>query len=441
MDVSQLEVISHWLINSSELMQRVFVIMMVAYLAIRLAWLRQVLRGIQSCWQHVFITALFFGVFAIIGSHNGLLIDIHQNGRILNWSTKTIFNPLQTSQAIISFRDLMALSAGLTGGIWVGFGAGLLAGIERGYLGGFAGVPSGIGTMILGLMAGLIKHYFPLWIKDTKAIICIAIIATVLQKLILIALIESYIDGIALAKETFFPLLLVNCGGCLIFTFVLKDLERDQLRDEKRQAELLALHAQVEPHFLNNTLTAIQELIYTQPDNAHTYLAKLAIFFNETRENATLTLITIEQELFQVQHYIEFQQLRFQDKIYFDINVPMRIFDYQLPPRSLQTLIENALTHGRKQLTQPLTITISGRETENKIILRIEDNGCGIAPERLALLTKQLVKSTQGNGTALYYLKQSLLLAFRGQAQLVIKSHLNQGTVVIISFPKELSSW
>jgi two-component system sensor histidine kinase LytS len=119
----------------------------------------------------------------------------------------------------------------------------------------------------------------------------------------------------------------------------------------------------------------------------------------------------------------------------------MRIFDYQLPPRSLQTLIENALTHGRKQLTQPLTITISGRETENKIILRIEDNGCGIAPERLALLTKQLVKSTQGNGTALYYLKQSLLLAFRGQAQLVIKSHLNEGTVVIISFPKELSSW
>ena len=177
----------------------------------------------------------------------------------------------------------------------------------------------------------------------------------------------------------------------------------------KQQAELRALQAKVEPHFLNNTLAAIQALISINPDNARAYIAKLAAFFNETRECASLTSITLEQELMQVQHYMEFQQLRFQEQVVFSIDVPTDLFDYAVPPRCLQTLVENCLTHGRRGIEHPLKITISGEETPKTVILRVQDNGCGIAPERLALLGKQIVTSSS-NGTALHQLKQSLLL-------------------------------
>lgn len=437
----------YWWNSTIALLQRICVIMMIAYLAIRLAWLRQVLRGMQSCWQYITITALFFGLFAVIGSHNGLIIDI-KTGTILNWTTQTIANKLSLEQEIISFRDAMVLAAGLTGGIRVGLGAGLIAGIDRSWLGGFASIPSFIMTTLLGLAAGLIRHFFPQRVNTIKGTLMVAFILIALQQAVLAILIQPYIvmtqlclDSIVLMQQIIIPSFVVNFGGCLLFTLVMKDLERDRLRDEAQQAELRALHAQVEPHFLNNTLTAIQDLTVSNPENARSYLAKLAAFFNETRKSASLIAITVEQELIQVQHYMSFQQLRFKEAINFEIAVPTRIFNYELPPRSLQTLVENALTHSRRNLTQPLFIIISAEETINTVMLHVRDKGCGISPERLVLLTKQVVKSDYGNGTALYYLQQSLLLAFHGQAKVTIESTVNQGTVVTLRFPKELVRW
>jgi two-component system sensor histidine kinase LytS len=134
---------------------------------------------------------------------------------------------------------------------------------------------------------------------------------------------------------------------------------------------------------------------------------------------------------------MEFQQLRFQEKVVFSIAVPTDLLDYAVPPRSLQTLVENCLTHGRRGIEHPLEITISGKETPKTVILRVQDNGCGIAPERLVLLGKQIVPSSS-NGTALHQLKQSLLLVFGEQAILTVNSPLQQGTIVTIEFSKEL---
>ncbi|MFZ2726652.1 MAG: LytS/YhcK type 5TM receptor domain-containing protein [Methylococcaceae bacterium] len=455
----------YWFNSALALMQRICVIMMIAYLAIRLNWLRQVLRGMQNCWQYVFITALFFGIFAIVGSHNGLIINISTE-KISNWTEMIISKPLEKSQEIISFRDAMILSAGLMGGIKVGLVAGLLAGIERYWLGGFTSIISFIMTLLLGLTAGLIGQFFPHWVNSIKETLSIAFILIVIQHAIfalLIALLIEYdikdhpilallseyntnvipscIDTAALIKKIILPSLVVNFGGCVLFTLVMKDLERDRLRDEAQRAELRALHAQVEPHFLNNTLSAIQDLTVTNPEKARAYLSKLAVFFNDTRKSASLIKITVEQELIQVQQYIDFQQLRFKEKVIFEITVPNRIFNYELPPCSVRTLVENALTHARRDLNRPLSIIISGEETINSVILHVRDNGKGIAPERLPLLTKQIVKSDSGSGTALYYLNQSLLLAFRGQAKLTVDSIENKGTIVSLSFPKELVRW
>lgn len=440
MDPQLIDITLHWLNNTLELMQRVCVVMMVAYVAIRIPALRQVLRGVQTRWLYVAFTALFFGVFAILGTHSGLVVDIHQQGRILNWVNKIVSEPLQGSQAIIGFRDLMVLAAGLNGGIRVGLGAGLIAGGERFWLGGFAGPASALATVVQGLLAGLCRRYRPAWTKSLRGTFGVAVLGTVVQKVIILTTVQPFADALALVHETVMPVLIVNGLGCVLFALVLHDLERDRLRDEAQQAQLTALQAQVEPHFLNNTLASIQTLVTLDPEAAGAYLSKLAVFFNETREHAVAHAITLEQELAQVQHYVEFQQLRFREKFIYEAKVPDALRYYQLPPRTLQTLIENALSHALRGLDRQLTITIEAHEQPRHLLLCVRDNGAGIAPERLALLGQREVPTDYSNGTALYQLKQSLDLAFNGHAQLHIASELGAGTTIKLLLPVRAKS-
>jgi len=469
MELFQNEIIEHWLSYTIELAQRFSIIVVIAFALIQREWLRKALMEAKLKWQQRLITMFVFGGIAVVGTLSGVVVDLHDLGQSAP-HLSNLSSGLQDSEAIVGFRDTMTMMAGLIGGTWVGLGAGLIAGIHRYSLGGFAGLASGLGTVVIGLFAGSAQHFFPRKTATTRGVLLVALIGTALQRIVIL-LINSSNDANALSVEIAVPVVIINCTGCVLFYWIMSDLDRarvqskareailiaDQAKIEnerldllaraaqynanfyKQQAELRALHAQVEPHFLNNTLGAIQALISVNPDNARSYIAKLATFFNETRESSVLTAITLEQELMQVQHYMEFQQLRFLKKVVFEINVSADILDYQLPPRSLQTLVENALTHGRRGINHPLSIVISSKENSSCVILQVQDNGCGIAPERLALLGKQNVLS-KSNGTALYQLNQTLALGFSDLAKLEIHSTLGQGTTVTVKFPKEIAS-
>jgi two-component system sensor histidine kinase LytS len=115
---------------------------------------------------------------------------------------------------------------------------------------------------------------------------------------------------------------------------------------------------------------------------------------------------------------------------------------YHIAPRSLQTLAENALIHGRRGKTDILDITIKGMDYGEMMQLSVLDNGYGISPERVEQLGKQPVKSErEGGGTALHQLSQSLDLAFNGRAKLDIHSQLGAGTEVILKLPKRSKPW
>jgi two-component system sensor histidine kinase LytS len=471
MDFLQADLMQHWLDYTLQLLQRFSMLVVVAFSLMRREWLRKALLEKNLTTLTTLSVMAVFGAIAIIGTYSSVVIDLHKLPQS-SAQTSHLSSDLKNSQALVGFRDTMTLMAGLIGGPLVGFGTGLIAGVHRYSLGGFAGLASGLGTLLLGIFAGYAQRLFPRETATAQGVLCVAFIGSILQRVVILLVVDSPVDANVLSWEIAVPIVIINCLGCLLFFWIMSDLDKDRLQNQartailvaeqasvenkrldllaraaqfnaniyKQQAELRALHAQVEPHFLNNTLAAIQALITVNPDNARAYIAKLATFFNETRASASLTSITLEQELMQVQHYMEFQQLRFQEKVVFVIKVPTDLFDYELPPRSLQTLVENALTHGRRGLTHPLEITISGEETANTVMLRVQDNGCGIDPERLVLLGKQIVPSSS-NGTALHQLKQSLLLAFREQAKLTVQSAPQQGTTIIIEFPKVLSTW
>jgi LytS/YehU family sensor histidine kinase len=429
------DIMLDWLDNTAQLSQRVCVVLMAAYVSIRIEWLRQALRGDSSQWRNRLVSATFFGVFAIIGTHSGLLLDVHHVGAHITWPS-SLSDDLLHSQAVIGFRDLMVLAAGLTGGPWVGFGAGFLAGFERYLLGGLAGDASAFATLMQGLWAGLVFQYRPNWATSITGASITALIGTVMQKLILLVWVQPQADALTLVSETSLPVAFVNTLGVLLFLFVMQDLERDKLKIQTQQAELRALNAQIEPHFMNNTLNAIKALIRRDPEAASQYVVKLARFMDDTRRNAGVNSISLQQELAQVERYLDFQTLRFPGAFYFQRTISPQLLDCHLPPRCLQTLAENALLHGMQGQTRALKIGILGEDHGDTFTVRMSDSGIGIAPERLAELGKRPLDSPNGNGSALYHLQQSLKLAFPRQSTMMISSREGLGTEVSLTIPK-----
>jgi two-component system sensor histidine kinase LytS len=411
----------------------------VKYLAIRLKWFRRAMRGVAAHWRSRLITALFFGGLAIIGTHSGIVLDVSKNGLVIDNLSKLPAG-LAYLQVILSFRDMMVLSAGLAAGPWVGLGAGLIAGSERYLLGGFVGFASGLSTVLLGLGAGVARQ---LWPKATRPqdTLAIVLVGTAIQKLLIVLLSHPQAVAIATIRETIIPETAVNCLGCLLFLSVMKDLESDRLTAQAQQAELRALRAQIEPHFINNTLNAIKALIRHDPEQASEYVVKLARFLDETRQMAKTNSISLGQELAQLQSYLDFQQLRFPNAFSFKHDAPVNLLDCQIPPRCLLTLAENALLHGMRGNTGHFIIQLTCTDVANALALHFADNGCGMSSQRLEALGKQPVSSERGSGNGLLQLHESLKLAFYSAAKMEIRSQEGIGTEVTLLLPKRGKPW
>lgn len=439
----EIQTYNDWLVNAFELLQRVGAVVIVAYISMRVPLVRRSLSGAQTSWFYQLATACFFGFIAILGTHMGLIFNTSNES--WDWGTRTYW-PLAADEAIIGLRDLMVLTAGIFGGAWIGLGAGILAGSERYFLQGNVGDMSALATIILGLGAGLSRHFWPFWTISVKGVLTVSVLGTLVQKLIL--LLSPLFADVTVNKaatlvmwETTLPVLAANSLGCLLFLLVIKDLEYDQIQIREKSAQLRALHAQVEPHFLNNMLTALQALIVKDPDRALNFLSKLAQFFNHTRVSASANSIRLADEMAHLGLYLDFQALRFPDKFNLHLDVPESLLHCHVEPRILQTLVENIFVHARHGETGSIQIEIKGEDLGEAMKIHVIDTGCGMTQERAEKLGKQAVISRNGSGSALYQIRCSLDLVFNGKANIEIKSALGLGTTVILNIPKRIEAW
>jgi two-component system sensor histidine kinase LytS len=496
MDFLDLDWLFRGLGYSAQLTQRVCVVVVAAFVCIRLQWVRRALRGTETDWRHRLPMALAFGGLGVIATHSGIVMDVELEGvTVADWAGGSLGAGLGQHQAIVGFRDTMVMAGGLVGGPWVGLGAGMIAGYERYLLGGFAGPPSGLATLLLGLGAGVTRQRLPNWAATPTGAFSVALAGTLLHRLLILFLARSQPFApswdweslrpdplaVALSLEILLAVAMVNCLGCVLFIWVMRDLDSDRLNNELREtrwreeeaelrtrqaeqreqvahllkhaaelreqeaqllhekAELRALRAQVKPHFLNNIFNSICMLISVNPNLAQVYVDKLAVFFNATRCFAAANSITVREELAQLERYLELQRLRFDGQVDYQIaDIPAELLDCHLTPLSLLTLAENALDHGMKGRPDGILLKIEAEDLEDCLALRVIDNGCGISVERLAKLGREPVKSSRpdGSGVALHLLSRSLQLAFPGRASLSIASQLGLGTEVVLTFPK-----
>ncbi len=161
-----------------------------------------------------------------------------------------------------------------------------------------------------------------------------------------------------------------------------------QIEDQRslHRAELELLQAQINPHFLYNTLDSIAILAESdRSEDVITMVTSLSTFFRNSL-NKGRDVLTLGAECSQVTSYLEIQQIRYSDILRFEISVPQELMDCMVPKLILQPLVENALYHGIKNRRGMGMITVTGEEKDGDLLLKVTDNGAGMDEEQVRIL-------------------------------------------------------
>ncbi|WP_337405780.1 sensor histidine kinase [Suilimivivens sp.] len=216
----------------------------------------------------------------------------------------------------------------------------------------------------------------------------------------------------------------------------------DQVTTEQirlRKAEFELLQAQINPHFLYNTLDTIVWLAEAgDQKRVVSMVGNLSDFFR-TSLNQGKDIISIREELAHVRSYLEIQQVRYQDILRYEITVPEDLYEYKIPKITIQPLVENALYHGIKNKRGQGTITITGGRSENGFVLYVRDNGIGMTQERLNEVRAgiQKLSYTGKEIYGLYNVNERIRLNFGETYGISIESTYGEGTCVSISLPDQ----
>ncbi|MCR4834748.1 MAG: sensor histidine kinase [Butyrivibrio sp.] len=220
-------------------------------------------------------------------------------------------------------------------------------------------------------------------------------------------------------------------------------IEEQVTREQKklRMAEFELLQAQINPHFLYNTLDAI--VWSAEAGNQRQVVdmvGSLSEFFKSSL-NRGKEFVSVKDELQHVRSYLEIQQIRYQDILEYEIDVPAELFKYQIPKITIQPIVENALYHGIKNKRCGGKISIRAWEVEKDMIIEVYDNGIGIDENRLKQVMDELSGSESESPTiyGMYNVNERIRLSYGDKYGINIKSVYGEGTEVYILLPKILT--
>lgn len=159
--------------------------------------------------------------------------------------------------------------------------------------------------------------------------------------------------------------------------FVRSSFERERFRAEVAEQRVIALTNQLQPHFLFNTLQGISTLIHRDPVAADEMLARLSDLLRELLRHRDRVMVTLGEELQYVRTYLEIAQIRFADRLAFDIDVPSEIRAVAVPLFILQPVVENSLKHGIGARIGGGRVRISAVRLADRVRIEVTDDGPG----------------------------------------------------------------
>ena len=209
--------------------------------------------------------------------------------------------------------------------------------------------------------------------------------------------------------------------------------EQYVLGKAKSEAELYALQTQISPHFLYNTLDMMNWMaVKGETDKIRSVLSSMSRFYRMVLSQGDY-IITIEEEIRMCQSYMEIQMMRKKEKLQFLLDVDEQVYPYLIPKITLQPLLENAVCHGIDEKNGgDGTVKLSGYIEDDRIVLRIQDDGAGMNPESM----KQMYAEDDREHYGLKNVKTRLMIFYDNQAQLLCDSAPGIGTVITLKIPK-----
>jgi LytS/YehU family sensor histidine kinase len=194
-----------------------------------------------------------------------------------------------------------------------------------------------------------------------------------------------------------------------------------ELQRQAIDAQLRSLQAQIEPHFLFNTLANVVSLIDTAPDNARLMLERLIELLRASLAASRSERTTLGQETALVTAYLDILRIRMGERLSYTIDVPPDLMDAPIPPLSLQPLVENSVKHGLEPKLEGGRVNLIARSTGGALQLDVEDDGLGFS-------------SDVGGGVGLTNLRDRIASLYGERGQLAVEA-LARGTRVRMTIP------
>jgi LytS/YehU family sensor histidine kinase len=204
--------------------------------------------------------------------------------------------------------------------------------------------------------------------------------------------------------------------------------EREGLERQVVEARLQALQAQVEPHFLFNTLGAVEHLIETDPPRAATMQRHLIAFLRGAMPRMRGEAVTLGEEVELCRNYLAIMKIRMEDRLDYRIDLPPELASASFPPMMLQSVVENAIKHGLEPKAEGGSIMISARAAGGRLRVAVADSGLGFGSAGAA---------TAGTGIGLNNIRERLTGLFGDRAALVVSPNAPTGAQVAIEIPHD----
>jgi len=210
---------------------------------------------------------------------------------------------------------------------------------------------------------------------------------------------------------------------------------------KEKESELNALQAQINPHFLYNTLDSLYWQA-TNADNAEIaedILALSQLFRLVLGQGKGIVTVSDEREL--IDNYLHIQKMRFQKRLDYEINMETEILEAYLPKLIIQPFVENAIVHGFEKAGEQCFISVTGRLKDERIVFCIKDNGVGMNQEQVDAIWNiedSMRYASQRIGRyAIKNIRERLELKYHDDFRLAIDSLEGIGTTVTIEIPYE----
>ena len=288
-------------------------------------------------------------------------------------------------------------------------------------------------TVVCGLTVHLLVNWLaPRLLARLSRVVAVAglalVVATVVTVEMLVLLPHLvWLDPNVAKPPTVFVLQALVVSALYVICARLATWLGDRARDAQElslRSRLAALQAQVNPHFLFNTLNAIASLIPKDPTSAESTLERLASVLQYSIASSARGRVTLAEELAAVRDYLEIEQARFGERLRSRIEVDERLEAAAIPPMLLQPLVENAVLHGLSSRDEGGAITVEGHAEPDTMILKVLDDGVGPGGSK-----------RKGNRSGLENLRERLALTYGTAARLSVGARAGGGFECEIRVP------